>query len=126
MRSRALFRLWSLLVIGLLLTSLGLGWLASGGTMDRNLHGLVAFVAAGMAIASHMRHGSGWDFLAVVALVGAVGLGLMVQGGGVSPHLHLALALPAALLSAGVHLGQWRGPSRTMAAGQAMAEERER
>lgn len=105
---RAPFRLWSLMVASLLLASLVLGFLASEGRVDRNLHGMMGFVAAALAVASHVRQGSGWDFIAVLFLLGAVGLGLMVQGGGVSASLHLAFALPAASLSAAVHLGRWR------------------
>lgn len=108
-RSRALFRLWSLLVAGLLLSSLVLGFLTARANGDPNLHATVAIVVAALAVGSHIRRGGGWDFLAVVSLLAAVGLGLMVQGGGVAGDLHLAVAFPAAVLSSGLHLGRWRG-----------------
>lgn len=107
--SPILMRVWSLFVVGLLLASLALGFLAFAGRVDPNLHGMVAFVTAAGAVTSHVRRGSGWDFLAVVSLVVSVGLGLAAQGGGGSARLHLAVALAAAALSGGLHLSGWRG-----------------
>lgn len=105
--SPILMRAWSLIVVGLLLASLALGFLAFAGRVDPNLHGMVAFVTAAGAIASHVRRGSGWDSLAVVSLVVAVGLGLAARGGGAArPHLMVALA--ATVLSGGLHLSGWR------------------
>lgn len=102
--ARALPRLWAVLVAGLLGVSLGLGLAVSHGPTDPNLHGMVGVLAAGLAVASHVRQGRGCDFLAVLGLVGAVGLGVMAQAGSVTPGLHLAAAVPAALLSIGLHL----------------------
>lgn len=110
--ARGLARLWSLLVAGVLLTALALGFLASQGAVDRNVHGMVAFVAAAVATGSHIRRGGGWDFLAVVALGAAVGLGLMVQGGGAAGDVHLVAALLAAVLSAGLHVARVAGDER--------------
>jgi hypothetical protein len=101
---RLLSGLWAVLVAGLLLVSVWLGFQASTGSVDPNLHGLVAFVAGALAIGSHVRRGGSGDFLAVVAMVFGVGLGVMAQRGATGGALHLAVAVPAALLSSALHL----------------------
>lgn len=103
-------RLASLLAVGLLLTALTLGLLASTGKVDSNLHASVAVVAAALATVGHVRGGSGWDFIAVVSLIAAVDLGLLVQGGAVPSRLHLVLAVAAVGLSSAVHFTHAIGP----------------
>lgn len=110
--SLILMRVWSLFVVGLLLASLALGFLAFAGRVNPNLHGMVAFVTAAGAITSHVRRGSGWDFLAVVSLVVTVGLGLVARGGGGAARPHLTVALAATVLSGGLHLCGWRVAGR--------------
>ncbi|HLC40671.1 MAG TPA: hypothetical protein VJO34_03475 [Methylomirabilota bacterium] len=105
--SRWLYRLWSLLVVGLLLTSFGLGFQASRGAVSPDLHAAVAFVVAAIVIASHVRLGDGWDLLAAVALLGAVALGFALKGGGAT-NLHRTFSLLAVVLSAVTHLRRWR------------------
>ncbi|HAM58072.1 MAG TPA: hypothetical protein DDZ42_17185 [Candidatus Rokubacteria bacterium] len=95
---------WAVVVAGLLLASVWLGFQASKGEADPNLHGIVAFVAAVLAIGSHVRRGGGWDFLAVVAIVVGVGLGVVAQRGGAGGDLHLAVAVSAALFSSALHV----------------------
>ena len=99
--SRWLYRLWSLLVVGLLLTSFGLGFQASRGAVSPDLHAAVAFVVAAIVIASHVRLGDGWDLLAAVAL------GFALKGGGAT-NLHRTFSLLAVVLSAVTHLRRWR------------------
>lgn len=106
--SRTRFGLWSLLLTGFLVATLVLGFQASRGSVDPNLHAMAGFVVAGLAVVSHVRYGSGWDLLAVLTLLGAVALGLGVQGGGVAADFHLALSLPAVVLSGMLHLRRWR------------------
>lgn len=106
--SRALFQVWTVLLVGLLLTSLVLGFQAVRGTLNPDLHAMVAFLVAGLAVASHVRLGSGWDFIAVLLLVGTVALGFAVKGSGGAADLHRILALLAVVLSGVLHLRRWR------------------
>lgn len=102
--ARALRTVWGLLLAGSLAGALLLGFAAARGVVDPGLHGMASVVAAGLAVASHVRRGGGADFLAVVLLLATVGLGTVAQGGGGSATLHLTLALVATGLSAGLHL----------------------
>jgi hypothetical protein len=110
---RLLSGLWAVLVALLLLASVWLGFRASTGSVDPNLHAFVAFVAGALAIGSHIRRGGGWDFLAAVAMLFGLGLGVMAQRADSGGGLHLAVAVPAALLSSALHLAplitrRWR------------------
>jgi hypothetical protein len=107
--SRWLYRLWSLLVVGLLFMSFGLGLQASRGVVSPDLHATVAFVVAAIVVASHVRLGSGWDLLAAVALLGAVALGFALREGDGATNLHRVFSLLAVLLSSVMHLRWWRG-----------------
>jgi hypothetical protein len=51
------------LSVMLLLGTLGLGFLASWGRVDPNLHSMGAFLAGVLAFGIHIRSGSGLDFL---------------------------------------------------------------
>lgn len=88
----------------LLLAALALGFMASWRSVDPNLHGMFAFLAGVLAVALHVRGGSGFDFLAVVLLVVALALGIMVSGGGMSPEIHFWAAVSAVGVSAGTQI----------------------
>ncbi len=94
--------MWAVLVSGLLVAALLLGFAAARGAVDPGLHGMASVVAAALAVGSHVRRAGGWDFLAVVLLLAAIGFGTV--GGGGSAVLHPALATVATGVSAGLHL----------------------
>jgi hypothetical protein len=102
--ARALPAAWAVLMAALLAGALVLGFAASRGGVDPGLHAIVALVAAGLAVASHVRRGGGWDFLAVLLLLAVVGLGVFTEAGGMVATLHLTAAIAAVLLSAWLHL----------------------
>lgn len=97
-------RVWRVVVVGLLLLSLVLGFQATRGAVNPDLHATGALVVTAMAVANHVRQGSGWDFLAVLLLLGAVALGFGARDGNVGRDFHLSLALSAVALSVALHL----------------------
>lgn len=88
----------------LLLGALGLGFMASWGRIDPNLHAMTAFLAGAFALGMHVRGGSGLDFLAVLLLLVTLVLGFMVLGGGVTSQLHWLAAIAAVVVSVYVQI----------------------
>ncbi|MBI2358065.1 MAG: hypothetical protein HYV04_04025 [Deltaproteobacteria bacterium] len=90
--------------IALLIGALGLGFLASWGQIDRNLHAVVALLAGLLAVGMHVRGRSGFDLLATLLLIIALGLGVMLSGGGVASATHRWAAIVAVIASAAAQI----------------------
>lgn len=88
----------------LLVSALGLGFMASWQKVDPNLHVAFAFLAAVVAVGIHAQGGSGLDFLAAVLLVVAMALGFIVLSGGISSASHLWAAIIAVGVAAGTQI----------------------